>query len=140
MIVRQFIPPDLMMMALQPQQRAIRAEVATPRYAAELAAHGESFTVTDGPDIIAVIGLIRQWDGCERAYALLSDKAGPSMLSITRQVRAYLEKCTVRRVEAAVQRNFEAGHRWARLLGFQPEGWMRKYWNDEDAMLYARVR
>lgn len=139
MIVRQFLPADLLLIALQPHQRALSAEVATPNYAEQLAAHGEAFTVAVDGEIVAVIGLIHQWDGCARAYAFLGENAGRSMMQITRQVRAYLAKCTTRRIEAAVQDDFAAGHRWARILGFKTEGWMRKYWNEHDALLYARV-
>jgi len=138
-IVRAFAPSDLMMIALQPHQRSLTVEVATPKYAEELAKHGEAFTVADDGQIVAVIGLITQWDGCARAYAFLGQNAGARMLHITRKVNAYLANSAIRRVEAAVQDDFTAGHRWARLLGFKPEGWMRKYWNDHDALLYARV-
>src|SRR6185369_17977067 len=65
-IVRAFAPSDLMMIALQPHQRSLTVEVATPTYAEELAKHGESFTVADDGQIVAVIGLITQWDGCAR--------------------------------------------------------------------------
>lgn len=139
MIVRQFAPADLLLLALQPHQRAVAAEVATQEYGLELAKHGESFTVSDGSEIVAVIGLIDQWAGCARAYAFLSESAGRHMLSLTRRVRAYLDNSPVRRIEAAVQDDFAAGHRWAHVLGFRVEGWMRKYWNDHDALLYARV-
>ena len=92
MIVRQFVPTDLMMIALQPHQRSLTVEVATPQYGAELAKHGESFTVADDGQIVAVIGLITQWDGCARAYAFLGENASARMLHITRKVRDYLEK------------------------------------------------
>lgn len=140
MIVRQFIPADLMVLALQPHQRALTAEVATASYGSQLAQHGDSFTVAEDGEILAVIGLINQWDGCARAYAFLSESAGRKMFGLTRKVRDYLANSTIRRIEAVVQDDFAAGHRWASLLGFKSEGWMHKYWNDHDALLYARVR
>lgn len=140
MIVRQFAPPDLYLIALQPNQRALTEEVASPRYASELAANGDSFTVSSGGDVVAVIGLIHQWEGCERAYAFFSGDAGAHMAGIIFRVRSYLRTHPMRRVEAAVQSTFAQGHRLVRLLGFTHEGTMKKYWNDEDADLYARVR
>jgi hypothetical protein len=140
MIVRQFAPADLMMLALQPHQRALTAEVATPEYAGELAKHGASFTVADESGIVAVIGLIKQWDGCERAYAFLAETAGYHMLSITRKISDHLDKCGIRRIEAVVEEDFENGHRWVKLLGFHVEApLMEKYWNDRNAVLYARI-
>ncbi len=141
MIIRQFAPADLMMLALQPHQRALTAEVATPKYAEELAKHGASFTVADETGIVAVIGLIRQWEGCERAYAFLAATTGYHLLKITRKITAHLKTCSIRRVEAVVECDFEAGHRWIGLIGgFVVEApRMKKYWNDRDCTLYARV-
>lgn len=140
MIVRQFVPADLMLLALQPHQRALKSEVCTPAYGAELAKHGDSFTVYDGHDVIAIVGLIRQWEGCERAYAFLSQMGYANMRDLVDKIAAYLETSSTRRIEAAVQNNFRSGHKFVKRLGFKEEGLMEKYWKDEDAMLYARVR
>jgi hypothetical protein len=36
--------------------------------------------------------------------------------------------------------NFEPGHRWARMLGFEQEGLMRAFGHDgSDMVMYSRV-
>lgn len=140
MIVREFLATDLLLIALQPHQRSIEPQAATLEYGTHLAAAGPSFTVSDGAQIVACIGLIRQWEGCSRAYALLGESAGRYMAPITKKVQRFLNGCGERRIEAAVESSFDAGHRWVRMMGFVHEGRMTKYWNDRDADLYARVR
>lgn len=137
--VRRFLPTDLMLIALQPNQRSVQAESCTPEYAAALAQHGPCFTAHDGDTIVACIGLVEQWDGMARAYAMLGEQAGRHMVALTRRVAEYLRAAPYRRIEAAVESSFDAGHRWVRMLGFVHEGHMRAYWNYRDADLYARV-
>ena len=46
----------------------------------------------------------------------------------------------VRRVWTTIDAGDDFGHRWLRLLGFQPEGLMRGYTREgRDAVMYARV-
>jgi ABC-type branched-subunit amino acid transport system substrate-binding protein len=72
----------------------------------------------------------------------LSPNAGPHMVRITKAVRRFLQACPYRRVEMTVDLDFEAGHRWANMLGFRLEaGRMLAYRPDGGTCsLYARVR
>lgn len=139
MEVRRFLPTDLMLIALQPRQRSVQAEAVTPEYAAALAAHGPCFTAYDGERIVGCIGLVEQWPGCARAYAFLSQDAGPYMVGLTWRIRDWLRANPIRRIEATVESTFDAGHRWVKRLGFKYEGHMTAYWNERDADLYARI-
>jgi RimJ/RimL family protein N-acetyltransferase len=52
-----------------------------------------------------------------------------------------LETTDFKRVEAYVDANFEAGHRWITMLGFEREGYMRAFSPlGDDAVLYARIK
>ena len=43
-------------------------------------------------------------------------------------------------IETTVRNDFEAGHRWAKLLGFRPSGFLRRYDDfGRDYVMYARV-
>lgn len=75
--------------------------------------------VVDG-DVIACAGTIQQWPGRHVAWAYLSHTSGPHMGWITRQVRKNLEGVQGR-IELTVRADFEAGLRWAKLLGFDIE-------------------
>jgi len=80
------------------------------------------------------------WEGRGYCWALLDRDAGPLMLPLTRAIRSLLAASALRRIEMAVDADFEAGRRWAELLGFKPEYKARSYFPDgRDAWLYARV-
>ena len=63
------------------------------------------------------------------------------MIRLTRDIQRYLREhpYRTRRIEAAVECSFDAGIRWAQILGFQCEGRMTAYWDYRDAYLFARV-
>lgn len=102
---------------------------------------GPSFSCEVEGAIIACGGNIRIWPGRASAWALLSPTSGKHMARITRAVIRFFEVSEDFRIETTVDDGFEAGHRWAKLLGFEREGYMKKYRpNGQDAWLYARVR
>lgn len=102
---------------------------------------GPAFSLEDGGAIIATAGIIRIWPGRASAWALLSPTSGKHMARITRAVIRFLEVAEDFRIETTVDDGFDAGHRWANLLGFEREGYMKKYLPDgRGAWLYARVR
>ena len=45
----------------------------------------------------------------------------------------------VKRLQTAVKKDFLLGHRFAKWLGMEEEGLMRKYQNNEDYIRFARV-
>lgn len=106
-------------------------------------AFGNSWTALVGGRPIACAGLVEVWEGRAYAWALLATDVGPHLLAVTREIRSRLAATPCRRIEMAVADGFDAGCRWARLLGFycetpQP---MRGYLPDgRAAWLYARVK
>jgi hypothetical protein len=137
---RLYSPADLMLLSLQPRQRQLSP--VSEDYATKLADAGPAHTVlAEDGTVLACMGLINQWEGCARAYAFFCGDVGYTrMREIISQVSSYLEDIPVRRVEAAVQMDFRSGHKLVRRLGFNFEGIMEKYWNDQAAVLYARIR
>lgn len=91
---------------------------------------------------VACAGLVEVWEGRAYAWAILSDNAGPYMLPLTREIRSKLDAAPFRRIEMAVDADFDAGARWAEMLGFRCEtpAPMAAYLpNGRAAYLYARV-
>lgn len=81
---------------------------------------GDSWTgVVDG-DIVACAGTVQQWPGRYVAWAYLGLNSGPHMRWITRETDKHLSKMKGR-IELTVREDFDAGHRWAKLLGFEVE-------------------
>lgn len=75
--------------------------------------------VVDG-EPIACGGTMLQWPGRHIAWAYLNMSTGPHMRFVTRAVQEGLAT-VYGRIELTVRSDFEKGHRWARLLGFEVE-------------------
>lgn len=102
---------------------------------------GLAWTVEKNGEILAIAGLAPQWTGRAIAWALISEDAGKCFHSIHKAVKRFLDSSEFLRIEANVDMEFEAGHRWMELLGFQLEGFMRAYRPDgADMFLYARIK
>lgn len=101
-----------------------------------------SFTALDGDEVLACAGVLELWPGRGAAWAFMAEGVGKRMLSVHRAVRRYFDVLDFRRLEAEVAVDFEQGHRWMRLLGFELESpRMRGYFPDgSDAALYVRVK
>lgn len=100
---------------------------ATDRYtikqiesvAAQLRSENSWTGLVDGQPIVCA-GTVRQWAGRHVAWAFLAQSTGPHMLWITREVKRVLDRVEGR-VELTVRSDFAAGHKWAKLLGFEVE-------------------
>ncbi len=138
-IAKIFQPEDLLTLSLQPQQRQLF--LATTEYATALSSAGPAFSAfaPDG-ELIGCLGLMHQWDGYAKAYAFLGENAGKHMLSLTRQIKAWLDTRPEQRIDAAVDNGFPQAWKWCRALGFKYEGPLYKYFGDRDCTQYVRIR
>jgi len=102
----------------------------------------QSWTGLTGDRVIGCFGVCEMWTHRALMWSYLDRAAGRHLVSIHRAVLAYLEIAPYRRLEAEVDCEFEAGHRWLRMLGFTMEcERMRCYRVDGgDSALYARVK
>lgn len=101
-----------------------------------------AFTYMVGGVVLGVGGLIEMWPGRAAMWAYLDRRAGRHLVAIHRAALSLLELADFRRVEADVSVDFEAGHRWLKMLGFQLEApLMRAHLpTGGDSALYARVK
>jgi hypothetical protein len=101
-----------------------------------------SYTVFARGRIVAVAGVVENSPGRGEAWAELAQVCRKDFLAIHNAVKRFLDICPFVRVEATVDVDFVAAHRWVKLLGFELEApRMRKYSLDgQDYSLYARVR
>ena len=141
MKIEAFHPDHLASMLLQPAQEAMRAVLSDPSYGESLRQSGPCYSAVVDGVVIACAGLIPQWPGRAVAWALISGSAGSQFVGVHRAVRRALDVHQFRRIETGVTSEFDAGHRWVRMLGFEREGRMRAYTPDgRDCDLYALVR
>lgn len=139
MQVLDFEPAHLEQITLQPMQAAVGQQFCE-EYAEGLLL-GPAFTVLGAEGVVACVGYMKQWEGRYFAWALIGENAGPYFFGMIRKIRRYFDEAPVRRLETAVPVDWEAGERFAYLLGFQREGRMRKWSPDgKDFDLWARCQ
>lgn len=77
------------------------------------------------------------------AWCFMGEPSRQCMFSIVKQARIDLDKLPrPNGVQIDVRAGFVAGHRFARLLGFEPVSYSADHYDDngEDAIIYVRVR
>jgi len=136
-----FTPAHLLALRLQAAQADLQPLLGQPEYGAALAGADTWTGLVDGR-VVGCAGVLPQWPGRAIAWALLTrDLTARHFLRVHLKVLRVLRGAQdrgVRRIETTVDAGFDAGHRWARLLGFRPEGLMRAYSPDgRDHVLYA---
>jgi hypothetical protein len=129
---------------LQVQGRQVDEFMLWPPGAlSRLLEHGEGFAGVRDEEVLAVAGVVRIWPGRWQAWAFVGGAVGPAgFLAVHRAVLGYLERSDAPRIEASCEQDFDAAHRWLRMLGMQletPAG-MRAYLpNGAAASLYSRA-
>lgn len=138
----KFRASHLAALTLQPAQRYFHADFENPDYGRQLEASTHAFTgLADDGAVIGCAGVHELWQGRAVAWALLSADAGPHFKAIHKAARGFFTQAPWRRIEAMVEDGFDAGHRWARMLGMQHEGLHRAYSpSGADFHTYARIK
>ncbi|HIB83017.1 MAG TPA: hypothetical protein EYO59_00020 [Chromatiaceae bacterium] len=94
-----------------------------------------SWTITEDEVPLAILGVYCLHHGCYRAFTCFNKKKKISPLFITKIAKLLLQQgprldpC-MGRIEATVRRDFPIAIRWATLLGFEYEGILHNF--DED--------
>ena len=104
---------------------------------------GNSWTLlSDEGAPIACGGIMVWWQGRYLCWAYLNAGSGGYMVAITKMVKKILGKAGPGRYELVVKADFAAGHRWAKMLGFEVEApVMAQYGpNGEDCTGYVRIQ
>jgi len=123
------------------ESQAYLGSWVTPDIAKALEAH-ISFTGIANDKVIACAGMIKRSECWGTLWAYLSKDAGKHLISIHKASRKLIEGSMLKRIDTTVDCEFEAGHRWMKLLGFEMEAErMRCYRPDGgDSSLYARIK
>lgn len=102
-----------------------------------------SYTLLDDNEPLVCVGVYRIWDNRAFLWSLISGDIGPHRFVVAaRYARRLLAALPFRRVETAVDVDFAAGHRFARMSGFVCEAErMQAFQVDgRDCALYARIK
>ena len=94
---------------------------------------------------VAVFGYIPYWGGLAEFWSMFDDRARrypKAMTSIAKQFLYIAEIAEgLRRLQITVKSDDQRAYRWAKALGFEEEGLMRKFLPDgSDAYMMARTK
>jgi hypothetical protein len=139
-ILGPFHPAHLLEIELQ---RATPKDVSLfsdPTYGEALASGDSRSVFDDAGHVRACLGVFEAMPGLGWAWAMFSPGAAKLLPEISDYARDYLATCRFRRIEGHINPAFRASIRWAKRMGFQFEGVMRRHTPNGDAHLYAWVR
>lgn len=141
MKIVRFSPDHLAGLSLQHAQAYLQSLADDPGYRDSLAALGEAYTVLGNGGPVACCGVVEHHPGRAELWALLSPSSGPYMRGISKAVRGWIAQSKYQRIEAHVQAGFEAGHKWAKMLGFAPECVLQKFMpGGVDGVMYSIIK
>lgn len=112
------------------------------QYAAILIEGGPAFSlISDDGTVWGCAGVCELEPHRASAWALIREGIGGNFFRFHKEVYRFLCETDYNRVEMAVDVEFDQSERWAKMLGFKLEGYMRQYFpNKQDAYLYARIK
>lgn len=140
MEIVKFRAEHLDRLELQDAQQDLYAQFQVPGYGAALESCVYSFTAMHDGKVIGCAGVQEVWEGRALLWSLLSKHAGTHFRPIHRAAFGFIQQAKWRRIECVVEDGFEAGHRWAKLLGMEHECLMRNYSpSGVDFHLYSRI-
>lgn len=132
MRVEVFQPYHLKLLLAQGVQPSQRREVS--HVPDEYATVGRALTAFDGERVLLCGGIV-PLGHIGILWALLAEDAGHHMIALHRATKRFLGIHPPRRIEASVEKGFNAGCRWIELLGFRFEGEMPGYGRDGETHL-----
>jgi hypothetical protein len=140
MIVVPFRAEHLFLMEAQDAQQDEVANVPL-EYAKQMESIA-SFTAMQDGEVLGCAGVFPFHDNRALCWTYISKNAGKHFVQIHRRVKAFLDAVEYNRLEMDVAFEFQEGHRWAKLLGFEVETpCMKKYFvHGGDATRYVRIR
>ena len=104
----------------------------------------DAMTVMDGEQPVAIFGSFTFVPGVYHLWGLISEDVRQKPVAfhrVSKELLGYYEKRTnARRIQMDVKASYIEGQKWAKALGFEYEGTMKRFGvNGEDFHLYGRI-
>lgn len=128
---------------VQDAQKHLVDNLYNEDYCKYLVENTESYAlVNDDNKVIFAGGIIRQVEGRGLMWSIFAKDSGKYFVRIVRAIRHILPLFKeYHRIELTVAPDFCQAHRFAKVIGFEKEATLKKYFsNGEDADLYVRFR
>ena len=109
----------------------------------ELVKADTSWTGVIDDKIIAAGGMVELWDHVYEGWIMATADVKKHPIVTARVIKKIFNdvvvKYDVHRLQTTVKANYKIGHKFAQWLGLEKEGLMKKYLDDDDYYLYARI-
>ena len=140
MIIRDFIPDDVLAIDLQAVQLADIGTLDLDY--GHRAAIGQAWSAVTGDGrIVACAGILELFPSHGLAWALFAERIGAGLVAITRCAKRAIDESPYRRIEALVRADFADGMHWAMLVGLMPHAVLRAWGpHSADHVLFERIR
>lgn len=101
-----------------------------------------SYSIFVDGKLVAVAGIAEYWKGRGEVWAMVDRSSKKHFFILHNVVKRFLELCPIRRIEAAIETDFEEGHRWVKALGFRLDAVNLEAFfpNGTNASLYSMVK
>jgi hypothetical protein len=112
--------------------------------AMELEQKGLAYTCMINDEPVASAGMKMIWDGVAEGWVLASSKVWQHPVLVAKAIKKNFARLArlhgIKRVQTAVRADFKMGLKFAKWLGLEEEGLMKKYGFDgSDHYRYARI-
>jgi hypothetical protein len=97
------------------------------------------FVMENEKETLAIFWFWNLGGGRVSVGSFLSQNCGEYFREMQRLIERLFKFYNATRYEALVKTDFENGHRMIKILGFEREGTMKKFFDGKDFDLYARV-
>jgi hypothetical protein len=95
---------------------------------------GPAFTLRDDGVILACFGCVVPWRHLGNTWAIITPRGHQHPVTVHRTIKrtmlAVARALDLRRLESEIREDFDFGHRWVRVLGFQRESRLPVYGPD----------
>ena len=139
-----FEPEHIIGMEPLMDDACIKTMMQSKEYLQALKQLGPAYSgFTDAGKCVGAAGVKQINAKTYEGWALLAIDSKHHIKSILRAVELFIQNFfeyeVADRFQATVKMSFPQGHRFAKLLGFKPEGILHNYDQNEDYMMYART-
>lgn len=131
-----FEPEHALSIRLQEAQRFAISELPL-EYLTALKYAGTALTAIHQGEVICCAGIART-DGYGTLWAYLAKGHPHAFISLHKKAVRLIQSCELQHLEATVQKDFKAGERWLKLLGFKMEKPLPNYVLGQDHTLWVR--
>jgi hypothetical protein len=102
-----------------------------------------SWTGVVDEKIIAAGGMMPMWGNVYEGWVMATEDIHKHPIQTARIIKKIFDRVMidnkVERLQTTVRSDFAVGHKFAKWLGLHSEGVMKKYMDDKDYDLYARI-